>query len=129
MSLLNRVKSVLGMNGSTRSHQNDPVSVTVEQEAHDSVEREADRTETTETTSETSPETDSNETESGSTDDPAPEPVTAISGIGPAYAEKLAAAGIESVDDLRDADPASAAEESGISEGRISGWIEAARER
>ncbi|WP_135663865.1 helix-hairpin-helix domain-containing protein [Halorhabdus rudnickae] len=54
--------------------------------------------------------------------------VQSIDGIGPAYAERLGEAGIEAVADLREADAATVAEDSGIAEGRVSTWIERASE-
>ena len=54
--------------------------------------------------------------------------VETISGIGPAYADRLADAGVETVPQLLDADPSELAEATGLSEKRISGWIENAGE-
>lgn len=54
-------------------------------------------------------------------------PVQTISGIGPAYAERLAEAGIESVEDLAAADPAELGAETGLGEGRVADWITRAR--
>jgi predicted flap endonuclease-1-like 5' DNA nuclease len=53
--------------------------------------------------------------------------VDTISGIGPAYAERLAEAGVETVGDLASADAASLADETDLGEGRVSDWIESAR--
>ncbi|WP_248896893.1 class III poly(R)-hydroxyalkanoic acid synthase subunit PhaC [Haloplanus halobius] len=52
-----------------------------------------------------------------------------LDGIGPAYAEHLHTAGVVSVEDLADAEPAELSVDTGIDEGRIRRWIEAARER
>lgn len=52
-----------------------------------------------------------------------------LDGIGPAYAERLSDAGVETVADLAAADAADLAEESDIAEGRIETWIERARNR
>ncbi|PSP57805.1 hypothetical protein BRC72_07605 [Halobacteriales archaeon QH_7_66_36] len=54
--------------------------------------------------------------------------VESISGIGPAYANRLADAGVESVGDLAAADADALAEETGISAKRIGRWIERAEE-
>lgn len=62
-------------------------------------------------------------------DEVASEPVTELSGIGPAYGERLAGVGIESVADLAGADAAAIAAETDLSEKRVAGWIEQARER
>lgn len=56
------------------------------------------------------------------------EHVEAISGIGPAYANRLGDAGVESVADLAGADASALAEETGISAKRLGRWIEAAEE-
>ena len=49
-------------------------------------------------------------------------PVEEVSGIGPAYAERLGEAGVESVADLLDADPEELADSTDISEKRIGRW-------
>lgn len=54
------------------------------------------------------------------------DPVTEIKGIGPAYAERLADIGIETVGDLAAADAADIAAETDLSESRIAGWVEQA---
>lgn len=54
-------------------------------------------------------------------------PVDTISGIGPAYAERLGNAGVETVGDLAAADAAGLADETGLGEGRVTDWIERAR--
>lgn len=56
------------------------------------------------------------------------ESVDTLSGIGPAYAERLGDAGVETVADLADADAAAVSEETDIAEGRVQGWIDQARE-
>ena len=53
----------------------------------------------------------------------------AIDGIGASYADRLRAAGIESVADLADADPGALAAEAEVPEGRLEVWIERARGR
>lgn len=52
-----------------------------------------------------------------------------IKGIGPAYAQTLADVGVETVDDLADADPEEIADRTGLSTKRISRWIERAKAR
>jgi predicted flap endonuclease-1-like 5' DNA nuclease len=52
-----------------------------------------------------------------------------VKGIGPAYADRLAAAGVETIADLGDADAADLAERTSLSEKRISRWVERARTR
>lgn len=54
--------------------------------------------------------------------------VETVDGIGPAYAERLGSAGVETVPELREADAVSLAEATDISEKRISRWQERAAE-
>lgn len=54
-------------------------------------------------------------------------PVTAIEGIGPATAEKLAKAEVESVADLAAADAETLAKETGFPVEKVTPWIEAAK--
>ena len=56
------------------------------------------------------------------------DPVDTISGIGPAYAERLGNAGVETVPELLAADDVSLAEATDISEKRITRWQERAAE-
>ncbi|WP_254524377.1 class III poly(R)-hydroxyalkanoic acid synthase subunit PhaC [Natrinema caseinilyticum] len=55
--------------------------------------------------------------------------LTELTGIGQAYSEELTAAGIETFDDLADADVAELAAETGLSPSRIDDWIEQARQQ
>ncbi|WP_408959484.1 helix-hairpin-helix domain-containing protein [Natrinema sp. 74] len=57
------------------------------------------------------------------------EPVDSIKGIGPAYADRLAGAGVETVGELAVADAAELADQTDISETRIQGWIDRAEVR
>jgi len=57
------------------------------------------------------------------------ESVEVIKGIGPAYAERLSNAGVNSVADLAAADAAELAEEIDLSETRVGRWIERATDR
>ena len=52
-----------------------------------------------------------------------------LDGIGPAYAARLEGAGIVSVEELAEAEPAVVATEAGIDEARVRRWIDAAAER
>ncbi|MFC7186068.1 helix-hairpin-helix domain-containing protein [Halorubrum yunnanense] len=54
--------------------------------------------------------------------------VEELKGIGPAYAERLAEVGIETVEDLADADAEAVAEGTSVGESRASTWIERASE-
>jgi predicted flap endonuclease-1-like 5' DNA nuclease len=57
------------------------------------------------------------------------ESVKTIKGIGPAYAERLSNEGVDSVADLAAADAAELAAAIDLSEKRVGGWIERARDR
>jgi len=57
------------------------------------------------------------------------EPVDAVKGIGPAYAETLADAGVETVEQLAAADAEALAEATGLGAGRVGEWIERAKVR
>jgi polyhydroxyalkanoate synthase len=52
-----------------------------------------------------------------------------LGGIGPAYAEQLRSAGIDSVEALADADPAELSAAADLDEKRVRGWITAASDR
>jgi predicted flap endonuclease-1-like 5' DNA nuclease len=56
------------------------------------------------------------------------DPVTELNGIGPAYGDRLAAAGVETVADLAAADPDELEAETDISASRIEDWVDAAAE-
>lgn len=67
--------------------------------------------------------------EAGSAAEGSDEPVDSLSGIGPAYSERLGDAGIETVSDLATADVSNLNEATGIGAGRLEDWIERARNR
>ncbi|WP_353635314.1 DUF4332 domain-containing protein [Halobacterium sp. NMX12-1] len=56
------------------------------------------------------------------------EPVTVLKGIGPAYADRLEDAGIETVADLAAADPEDLAERVDLSAKRVGRWVDAAQD-
>ena len=62
-------------------------------------------------------------------DDMAGEPVETITGIGPAYADRLDEAGIESVAELAAADSETIGEAIDVSPKRVADWIERANDR
>ncbi|PSP98359.1 hypothetical protein BRC89_08510, partial [Halobacteriales archaeon QS_4_70_19] len=62
-------------------------------------------------------------------EDASEDPVDTVSGIGPAYASKLGDAGVETVAELAAADPAALAEETDISEKRLTRLVERARKQ
>lgn len=57
------------------------------------------------------------------------EPVDSIKGVGSAYAQRLADAGVHSVSDLARADPEELAAATDLGAGRVGKWIERARTR
>ncbi len=52
--------------------------------------------------------------------------LTDVKGIGPVYADRLAAAGMTSFAELASADPATIAEAAGVSESTATSWMEQA---
>lgn len=54
--------------------------------------------------------------------------LTDVSGIGPVYATRLAAAGVNTVEDLAGANPEEIAEAVEAPMGRVQRWIDAARQ-
>lgn len=111
---------------STEGSTDEPTDGTDEDEDEASVE-ESTAEPTDETDDEASEQPDESTSESGD-GSAAGADVQSIDGIGPAYAERLGEAGIETVGDLAGADAATVAEETGIAEGRVSTWIERAGE-
>ncbi|MFC6769333.1 helix-hairpin-helix domain-containing protein [Natrinema soli] len=93
----------------------------VESESEAETEREAESESKAEAEAESEPETEPEGTNQ--------EPVVEIKGIGPAYADRLAGAGIDTIGELADADAAELAEQTDISETRIQGWIDRAEVR
>jgi len=69
--------------------------------------------------------TDDEPTESDGDDDP----VDSIKGIGPAYAERLAGAGITSISALAAADPEELADEIDVSKTIVGRWVNRAKDR
>jgi polyhydroxyalkanoate synthase subunit PhaC len=67
---------------------------------------------------------DADDTEPDDADD-----LTELDGVGQAYANDLADAGIDSFEALADADVEELAAETGIAAGRLDGWIEQAQQR
>lgn len=86
-----------------------------------------DATESVEST-ETGDDVDADADAAADADADADESLQTIDGIGSAYAERLRAAGIETVGDLRGGDATALAEETGLSEKRIERWIDRAGE-
>lgn len=131
MSLITKLKSVLGF-GTSRS---DRTSVTVERERPGG-ETGGVRDRTEPTTSPVDPTpgdgADGPAVTTDRADDGSPpadgndDPVDTIDGIGPAYAERLEAAGVGTVGELAAADPSRLAADTDISEKRVTDWVERA---
>lgn len=106
-----------------------------ESETAPEADTDAETTEETDTESETAAETSQETTESEqsepSTDDDlgTDESTDVIKGIGSAYADRLAEAGIETVADLAQGDADALSEETGISEKRLQNWVDRAKHR
>ena len=77
-----------------------------------------------ESTAETSTSTTDGDTSAGDG-----EPVDSIKGIGAAYAERLAGAGVHTVSDLAGANAEDLAEQTDLGAGRVGKWIERAKTR
>lgn len=146
MPLLGKIKSMLGLGESGEEDRD--VTVTVEHDPQNEaavkgaeagstasageeggVEAEEDVTEDSDLESAAIEEPGSGTGEEASEPEDAGDPVDTLSGIGSAYAERLGEAGIETVDDLANADAAEVAEGTDLSEGRVQGWIDQARDR
>jgi predicted flap endonuclease-1-like 5' DNA nuclease len=145
MTLVEKLKSVLGLGSSSDPRESVPVEReqtdtgserAVKESAGDAPEEPApeESTETTTADETTADQTTADETAADDDDDSAADAsagqsVESIKGIGPAYADRLAAMDIETVQELAAAEPDAVAEETGISIGRVSNWIERARNR
>jgi len=124
MGIISTLKSVLGVAGQSRERGSDPgTAVTVEREPEAASERAVKGIDAPASTTGSEPDAAEDAVEDDG------EPVDAIKGIGAAYAERLAEAGIHSVSDLAAADAESLAEQIALGEGRIQGWIDRATAR
>lgn len=140
MSVFDLIRTVFGLGESDRGEPTD-VSVDLEPSDDDEPEEVVEDTDSTEQAEE--PEVAHAETDTGdadpasstdeepTTDSSEPDeriPVDTVRGIGPAYADRLARAGVETVEELLAADPETLAEEIDLSETRVSGWQDHASE-
>ena len=152
MALLQTIKELLGFGSGESERDETETTVTVERELDEQVqaEPEAERDDEVEPgDDEVEPGDDEaepgdDEVEPGDTEPDADdgsgeergvgddgsdgESVERIKGIGPAYGDRLAEAGIETVDQLAAADPAEVAERASVGEGRAATWIDRAKE-
>ena len=120
MTLLSKLRSFLGL-GDDASRQTG-TTVRVEREPDAASERAVKEPVSDE------PTAGSDRGSDPADSDRAGESVDSLSGIGPAYADRLADAGIETVGDLAAADPVALDAATDLGEGRIAGWIEQARD-
>lgn len=147
MGLLQKLKSVLGLDGtgSSESGRSGDVDVTVEREPATEDEDAVKGTETAGSGEPGASETDPTESAGAESEAPSaeefetlaeeteaddtagsPDPVTELNGIGPAYGDRLAGAGVETVGELARADAADLADRIDLGESRVAGWIEQA---
>lgn len=99
-------------------------------EADDGVEAETDDTAEDDTDAEAAEadEADADEADDGPEEpEGSSDPVTELNGIGPAYADRLAGQGIETVGELAAADAAAVAAETDLGEKRVEDWISQAK--
>lgn len=116
MGIISKLKHALGLTSNSTSHPQDDYSPSIHQEPT----TQDDSTEPAITESEIQ------EPDTTIQEEPPSDPVDTIKGIGPSYAERLGDAGINTVDELANADPATLAEQTGIAESRIQNWVDQA---
>ena len=155
MALLKRIKRRLGIGTGSTDRDAGETTVTVEHEAAatgdaDDGETDASTLETVESDGPTAGRPDDGETEAAATGDAVGETaadddgstggaasgdtapadgsagVESIKGIGPAYADRLAEIGVETVDDLAAADAGDVAEQTSVGQKRAARWIDRA---
>lgn len=135
MGIISKLKSVIGVADGERGQGSDPgTAVTVEREPAAPGERAVKGVDPVPSPEGKDASSDGPVVDDGpSSEDVASgaggESVDSIKGIGTAYADRLATAGVESVADLAVADAEELAEETGLGTGRIMNWIERARAR
>jgi predicted flap endonuclease-1-like 5' DNA nuclease len=157
MGILQKLKSALGMDSSGRARRRTEPDVTVEREPSAEGERAVKTDDAEESGAPTGAEDDPADDEDDSaTEEPAdsapaddgsateesadpdadadesaePSPsVEEITGIGATYAERLEAAGIETIADLADSDLPTVVEAAQTNESRAQDWLEQARDR
>ena len=142
MGLLQKLKSVLGMDGSDRSRRRADPDVTVEREPSTASEQavkgngpsdapRAPRSANAASADEEPADVEAAAEEVAETeevvegDSPA---VEEVNGIGPTYAERLEAAGIATVADLAASEVATVADAAQTNESRVEDWIQQAKD-
>jgi predicted flap endonuclease-1-like 5' DNA nuclease len=143
-SLLQKVKELLNLSGTSQpaadsepteadhpgSAAGDEAGVTVEREpekSQDDTGTGGGRADDTSAGSDADPSATAAQAEDR--EESGAEPVDAVKGIGPVYAERLSEHGIETVIDLADADAEDVAEAAQTSKPRVTSWIERAQNR
>lgn len=108
----------------------DETDSAAEEPEADSVIEEAEAAETADTDESTEEAEAADTDESAETADTAgsTDPVTELKGIGPAYGDRLAGAGVETVGELAGADPSELADRIDLGESRVTGWIDQAND-
>lgn len=133
MRLLQKLKAALGLGGGDRRRTEPEVTVerrpSSESEDADEEAPRAPQSASVAGEDEPSPAVHRVDEDGGADQDGATANVQDITGIGPTYAERLAAAGIETVADLAEADAGSVSEAAETSQSRARDWIEQARDR
>lgn len=124
MSLLARIKRLLGLGGSAEWERDEPAAVTVERE------RDPEPAAVEPTPAVEEPEDITEPDPSAPEEDgPAADPVSSLDGIGPTYSDRLGDAGVETVGELAAADPQELSSSTDIAESRLVRWVEAAQQR
>lgn len=150
MTLIDKIKALLGLDDSRSDSRDRDVDVTVEREGSDAGDgvgagSESSGTETnggsvgTGTTDDgdsvdadatsTSDSTDDGGVSTGEEARVPSEAVDVIKGIGPTYADRLSNAGIETVVDLAGADADEISQRADVPRGRLEDWIQRAKTR
>lgn len=136
MGILAKLKSVLGMDGSGRPRGRSDPDVTVEREPSTTTEQAVkgsgpDDAPRAPQSASAAGEDAGEDADEPAASDSAPDSPTVedIDGIGPTYAERLTAEGIETVGDLAASDAPTVAEAAETSESRAEDWLEQARDR
>jgi len=147
MTLIDKIKALLGLEDSRSDSRDRDVDVTVEREGPESGDGTGEDAAGTVSEGSDTGDDDTLDTNTGddggsvepdtasdgeSTDegDRVPsEAVDVIKGIGPTYADRLSNAGVETVADLAEADADDVSQRADVPRGRLEDWIERAKNR